>query len=39
VPDYYERKAVWSAESLARGDALRPKVQAWRAEQKQLQGG
>jgi hypothetical protein len=30
-PQYYDRKAVWSAESLTRFEALRPLIEAYRA--------
>jgi hypothetical protein len=33
VPEYYERDAIWSEASQARGDALRAKVKAARAPQ------
>jgi hypothetical protein len=36
VPQYYDRKQVWPAESLARAQALGPKIEAWRAEQQRL---
>ena len=31
VPEYYDRKAVWSVESLARRRALLPRIEAWQA--------
>jgi hypothetical protein len=31
VPEYYDRKAVWSAEALARREALLPQIEAWRS--------
>jgi mannose-6-phosphate isomerase-like protein (cupin superfamily) len=31
VAEYYEREAVWSAESLARREALRPAIEAYQA--------
>jgi len=31
VPEYYEREQVWAPQSLARREALLPKVAAWRA--------
>jgi uncharacterized protein YndB with AHSA1/START domain len=33
VPEYYERAAVWSADSLARRAALLPRIEAWQAGQ------
>ena len=29
VPEYYEREAVWSAQSLARRAVLLPRIEAW----------
>lgn len=34
VPEYYEREEVWPAESLARGRALLPAIQEYRAQFK-----
>lgn len=31
VPEYYEREKYWSAESLARREAIRPQLEAWAA--------
>jgi hypothetical protein len=31
VPDYYEIEKVWSKESLERWDALKPKIEDYRA--------
>ena len=39
VPEFYDRNACWPAESLERGKALRPKLQAWLAEQQTGDGG
>lgn len=34
VPGYYERNALWPAESLARREALLPQIEAWQASQR-----
>lgn len=34
VPAYYDRAACWPAESLRRGEALRPRLEAYRASLK-----
>ena len=31
VPEYYEREQVWSADSLARREVLRPQIEAYQA--------
>jgi hypothetical protein len=31
VPEYYDRHALWPADSLARREQLLPKIQAWQA--------
>jgi len=31
VPEYYDRNVQWPAESLARAQAIKPKIDAWRA--------
>lgn len=31
VPEYYEREAVWPAESIARREAVLPAIRAWQA--------
>ena len=38
VPEYYERTAVWPAESLARRSALLPRIEAWQATQRAAAG-
>ena len=38
VPEYYERTAVWPAESLARRSALLPRIEAWQAAQRAAAG-
>jgi len=32
VPEYYDREKHWPAASLARREALRPRIEAWQAE-------
>ena len=34
VPEYYDRDAVWSAQSLARRNAALPRIEAWQAAQR-----
>jgi hypothetical protein len=34
VPEFYDRKALWPAESLARSEAMAGQVRAWRDAQK-----
>ena len=34
VPEYYDRREVWSAEALARREILLPRIQAWQARRK-----
>ncbi|HRQ65587.1 MAG TPA: hypothetical protein PKZ76_12130 [Xanthomonadaceae bacterium] len=31
VPTYYDRNALWPAESLARREAILPQIKAWQA--------
>jgi hypothetical protein len=38
VPEYYERDAYWPAGSLARREALLPRINAWRAGQESRPG-
>jgi hypothetical protein len=38
VPEYYERDAYWPAGSLARREALLPRIEAWRAAQESRPG-
>jgi hypothetical protein len=38
VPQYYERDAYWPAGSLARREALLPRIEAWRAAQESRPG-
>jgi hypothetical protein len=39
VPEFYDRALCWPAESLERAKALRPKFQAWMAEQQARDAG
>jgi hypothetical protein len=39
VPEFYDRATAWPAESLERAKALRPKFQAWLAEQQARDAG
>jgi hypothetical protein len=34
VPGYYDRNALWPADSLARREALVPQIEAWQASQR-----
>jgi hypothetical protein len=34
VPGYYDRNALWPADSLARREALLPQIEAWQASQR-----
>ena len=36
VPEYYDRNACWPADSLARRQALLPRIEAWRAARKSV---
>lgn len=38
VPEYYEREAIWSADALARREALRPRIEAWQASDRRWPG-
>lgn len=38
VPEYYDRKAHWPAESLARHQSLRPQIEAWQASRRRPEG-
>jgi hypothetical protein len=38
VPEYYDRDALWSTESLARRRALLPRIEAWQATQRGAAG-